>query len=247
MSNNTKKIALITGANRGIGFETARQLAGKDVKILLAARSQEKAEEAASLLKAEGLDVTPVQLDVINDADIAAVAGQIENDYGRLDILINNAGIVKGEGLFGNSTLDVAIDDLRDTFETNFIAPIKITRALLPLLKKSEAGRIVNLSSILGSVTEGADPASTIYEAKAFAYNASKTALNAFTVHLAHALRDTNIKVNSVHPGWVKTELGTDQAPMEIPDGAKTSVELALAGTDSPNARFVHLGQEIAW
>lgn len=245
--SNTKKIALITGANRGLGFETARQLGSKDVKVLVAARTKEKAEAAAQTLAAEGLDVEAVQLDVTNDADIATLASHIEQTYGRLDILVNNAGIMQEKGLFTNTTLDVSIDDLRTTFETNFIAPVKITRALLPLLKKSEAGRIVNLSSILGSIQENNDPNSMIYEAKAFAYNSSKTALNAFTVHLAHALKDTNIKVNSVHPGWVKTDMGSEQAPMEIPDGAKTSVELATIGADGPNARFLHLGQEIAW
>ena len=245
--NNEKKIALITGANRGLGFETARQLGGQDVKILLAARTKEKAEEAAKTLQAEGLDIEPVQLDVTKDTDINELAQHIENQYGRLDILINNAGIVKGENLFGNSTLEIPVEDIRDTFETNFIAPIKITRALLPLLKKSEAGRIVNLSSILGSNSEGSNPESVIYEAKGLAYNASKAALNTFTIHLAHAVQGTNIKVNSVHPGWVKTELGTDAAPMEIVDGAKTSVAMATLGADGPTASFVHLDQEIAW
>ncbi len=245
--SNEQKIALITGANRGLGFETSRQLAGQHVKILLAARTEEKAAEAAKTLQSEGLDVVPVKLDVTSDADIAALVKSIEENYGRLDILINNAGISKGEGLFSNSTLDVAVEDIRDTFETNFIAPIKITRALLPLLKKSKAGRVVNLSSILGSNTEGANPDSMIYGAKGLAYNASKAALNTFTIHLAHALQDTNIKVNSVHPGWVKTDMGTDAAPMEIPDGVKTSVAMATIGEDGPNASFMHLDQQIAW
>ena len=242
-----KKIALVTGANRGLGFETARQLGAQNIKVLLAARTKEKANEAAQKLQDEGLDVEAVQLEVTNDTDIQNLAKHIEDTYGRLDILINNAGIIKGEGLFTNTTLDVAVDDIRDTFETNFIAPVKITRALIPLLKKSDAGRIVNLSSILGSNTEGANPSSMIYEAKGLAYNASKAALNTLTIHLAHALKDTNIKVNSVHPGWVKTELGTDAAPMEIVDGAKTSVAMATIGADGPTSSFVHLGEAIAW
>ena len=122
-----------------------------------------------------------------------------------------------------------------------------MTREFLPLLKKSPAGRIVNLSSILGSLAMHADPKSPIASIKVFAYDASKTALNAFTVHLASELKGTNIKVNSAHPGWVKTEMGTEHAPMEIVDGAKTSVQLALIGPDGPNGRFIHLGSELPW
>ena len=132
-------------------------------------------------------------------------------------------------------------------FDTNFFAPIALTNVLLPLLRKSTAGRIVNLSSILGSLTLHADPASPIYQAKSFAYDASKTALNAFTVHLAYELRDTPIKVNSAHPGWVKTDMGGDSAPMEIEDGSKTSVALATLPADGPTGGFFHLGQPLPW
>ncbi len=124
---------------------------------------------------------------------------------------------------------------------------VELTQALLPLLKKSPAGRIVNLTSILGSLTLHADPASPIAGSKALAYNASKTALNAFTIHLAAALKDTPIKVNSAHPGWVKTDMGGTDAPMEIVDGAKTSVELALIGADGPNGTYSHLGNTLPW
>jgi len=117
----------------------------------------------------------------------------------------------------------------------------------MPLLRKSEGGRIVNLSSILGSLSLHADAKGPIAGVKLFAYDSSKTALNAFTIHLADELKDTKIKVNSVHPGWVKTEMGTDAAPMEVDEGAKTSVDLALIGPDGPNGKFIHLGQELAW
>jgi len=133
------------------------------------------------------------------------------------------------------------------TFETNFFAPVELTRVLLPLLKKSTAGRIVNMSSILGSQTLHADPKSPIYDFKSLSYDASKAALNSFTIHLAHELKDTNIKVNSAHPGWVKTDMGTDAAPMEIPEGAKTGVELALLGDNGPTGGFIHLGQTLPW
>ena len=238
-----KKIALITGANRGIGFETARQLGQKSVSIIVGARTLKAAEEASSKLKAEGIDAYPVQLDVTSSTDRKAATKWVLEKFGKLDILINNAGI----GVFDNKTIETSDETLRSTFDTNLFSVVALTREMLPLLKKSAAGRIVNLSSILGSLTLHADPNSPIAKSKSFAYDASKTALNAFTVHLAAELSGTNIKVNSAHPGWVKTAMGGEAAPMEIPDGAKTSVELALIGADGPNGRYIHLGKEIPW
>jgi len=141
----------------------------------------------------------------------------------------------------------VTEEELQRVFGTNVFAVVAVTRELLPLLKRSPAGRIVNLSSILGSLTLHADPTSPIADFKSFAYDGSKSALNAYTIHLAYELKGTPIKVNSAHPGWVKTEMGGDAAPMEIPDGAKTSVALALLGPDGPSGRFIHLGQELPW
>jgi NAD(P)-dependent dehydrogenase (short-subunit alcohol dehydrogenase family) len=241
-----KKVALISGANKGIGFETARQLGKQGVTVLLGARDLTRGEAAAEVLKKEGIDASAVKFDVVNAADIKASAEKVEKEYGKLDILINNAGVMV-EGMGGNSSLTVSEKDLRDTFETNFFAVIAVTNAFLPLLKKSDAGRIVNVSSILGSLTLHATPGSPIYEVKALAYDASKTALNAYTVHLAHALRDTKIKVNSAHPGWVKTDLGTDAAPMDVVDGAKTEVELATLGADGPTGGYFHMGEAISW
>ena len=136
---------------------------------------------------------------------------------------------------------------LRKTFETNFFAVVALTQTLLPLIRKSPAGRIVNLSSILGSLTLHSDPSSGIYDMKAFAYDASKTALNAFTVHLAQELRDTPIKVNSAHPGWVKTDMGGAAAPMEVSEGGKTSVQLATLPDDGPTGGYFHLGEPLPW
>jgi NAD(P)-dependent dehydrogenase (short-subunit alcohol dehydrogenase family) len=136
---------------------------------------------------------------------------------------------------------------LHKVFETNFFAQVALTDALLPLLKKSPAGRIVNLSSILGSLTLHTTPGSPIYDAKSFAYDASKSALNAFTVHLAYDLRNTRIKVNSAHPGWVKTDMGGPQAPMELSEGAKTSAALATLADDGPTGGFFHLGKPLPW
>lgn len=243
---DAKRVALITGANKGIGLETARQLGKQGVTILLGARDLAKGEQAAEVLRGIGVDARAVKLDVLNPADYAAVAKLIEKDFGRLDILINNAG-VNYEQLGANSTLITSEDTLRKTFETNFFSVVALTNALLPLLKKSDAGRIVNLSSILGSLTLHATPGSPIYEAKVFAYDTTKVALNSYTIHLAHALKDTKIKVNSAHPGWVKTDMGTDAAPMELVDGAKTSVELATLPADGPTGGFFHMGQPLPW
>lgn len=242
-----KKIALITGANRGIGFETARQLGQKGVAVVVGARSQKSADETAKKLTAENIEAYPVVLDVTKEADRAAAASFVEKKFGKLDILINNAGIGPEDGIFNSKTAQTTEKELLNVFGTNVFSAVAVTRAFLPLLEKSDAGRIVNLSSILGSLTLHADPNSPIASIKTFAYDASKAALNSFTIHLAAELKNTKIKVNSAHPGWVKTEMGTDQAPMEIVDGAKTSVDLALIGPDGPNGRFIHLGQELPW
>jgi NAD(P)-dependent dehydrogenase (short-subunit alcohol dehydrogenase family) len=243
---NAKKIALITGANKGLGFEMARQLGRVGVTVVVAARDSSRGQAAADKLKAEGLDAEFLKLDVRDKNDHTAAADFLANKYGRLDILINNAGIAaEGFGTGHPSTTTGKV--LHETFETNFFSQIFLTQALLPLIRKSDAGRIVNMSSILGSQTLHADPKSPIYNFKQLSYDASKAALNSFTIHLAFELKDTKIKVNSAHPGWVKTEMGTDAAPMEIPEGGKTGVELALLGEDGPTGGFFHLGQPLPW
>jgi NAD(P)-dependent dehydrogenase (short-subunit alcohol dehydrogenase family) len=247
------KIAFITGANRGIGLETARGLGEQGVTVLLGARDAAKGEQAAAELRAQGIaNVEAVQFDVNNPEDHQRLAALLEARFGRLDILVNNAGILSEDVDFTtpggfNNTSTVSQDSLRTTFDTNFFAVVALTQTLLPLLRKSPAGRIVNLSSILGSLALHIDPASPIYGSKAFAYNASKTALNAFTVHLAVELRDTPIKVNSAHPGWVKTDLGGATAPMEVSEGGKTSVQLALLPDDGPTGGFFHVGETLPW
>ncbi len=241
------KVALITGAYKGLGFETARQLGQQGYTVIVSARDLAKAEESAQKLRDEGIDAAPLKLEVTSEADQAAAAKFIEEKYGKLDVLVNNAGVLLDQNLRENHTSETTTDMLRKTFEANLFAPVALTIALLPLLRKCEAGRIVNLSSILGSLTLQSDPKSPIYEGKTFAYNASKAALNMFTIHLAHELKGTNIKVNSAHPGWVKTDMGTSAATMEIEDGAKTSVGLATIGADGPNGTYSHMGKPLPW
>jgi NAD(P)-dependent dehydrogenase (short-subunit alcohol dehydrogenase family) len=244
----SKKIALVTGANKGLGLETARQLAKEGILVIAGSRNKERGTAAVNSLREEGLDVEFLQLDIDNPQDISNAYEYINNRYGKLDILINNAGVQVESSEWGiNNTASIDEQALRSTFDTNFFNLVKLTNTLLPLLRKSAAGRIVNLSSILGSLTLHSQPGSPIYSSKLFAYDTSKAALNSFTIHLAHALADTKIKVNAAHPGWVKTDMGTDAAPMNIPDGVKTSVALALLDENGPSGKFIHLGEELPW
>jgi NAD(P)-dependent dehydrogenase (short-subunit alcohol dehydrogenase family) len=246
MSETTGKVALITGANKGIGLETAHQLGKLGVTILVGARDLAKGEAAADVLRGVGVDARAIKLDVVNEADRAAAAKFIEKEFGRLDILVNNAGVLLDpRGCNATSTTPIAM--LRETFETNFFAVVALTQTLLPLIRKSKAGRIVNLSSILASLTLHATKGSPIYDAKTFAYDASKAALNSYTIHLAHELRGTKIKVNSAHPGWVKTEMGGEGAQMELGNGAKTSVRLATLPESGPTGGYFHMGDALPW
>jgi len=246
MNTEQKKVALITGANRGLGFETAKQLGQKGITIVVAARQLSSAKVAADKLIAEGIDAYPVQLDVTNAAERTAVAAYLSKQFGKLDILINNAGVAPKTS-FEPRNLDTTAEEFEYIFNTNLFSIVYLTKELVPLLKKSDAGRIVNLSSILGSLGVHAQEDSPIAGFRVLSYNASKAALNMFTVQLAEELKGTNIKVNSAHPGWVKTEMGGEQAPMGIEDGAKTSVQLALVGEDGPSGKFIHLGDELPW
>jgi NAD(P)-dependent dehydrogenase (short-subunit alcohol dehydrogenase family) len=239
------RIAFITGANRGIGLETARGLGKLGITVLVGARSASQGQAAVSALSDDGITTAEaVEFDVAKSEHHKRIADLIAKRFGHLDILVNNAGVMLDPAEMGNpagfnTASTVPEKALRDTFEVNFFGPALLTRSLLPL--------IVNLSSILGSLTLHADPASQIYGVKAFAYDASKTALNAFTVHLAAELKDTRIKVNSAHPGWVKTEMGGDGAPMELKDGGKTSIQLATLPDNGPTGGFFHLGEKLPW
>ena len=242
--STSQKIALVTGATRGIGRETVRQLAASGIHTLLAGRDKDKAVEAALSLQAEGLPVEAIALDVTDDASITAAAEQIAARHGRLDILVNNAGIFIDD--FQRKPSEQSLETWRNTFDTNLFGVIAITQAFLPLLRKSEAGRIVNVSSLLGSIAEHTDPQSPIFEFKMPAYNVSKSALNAWTVHLAHELRGIGIKVNAIHPGSVKTDMNAN-GDIGIELGAKSSVAMSLIGAVGPTGGFTHLGQSLRW
>ncbi len=199
------KVAFITGANKGIGLETARGLGQLGIAVVIGSRDEANGRAAVEKLRSEGIEnVESVRFDVTRPEDHHSIARHLEGRYGKLDILVNNAGVLLDEVDFdkggSNTTSTVTAEILRKTFDTNFFAVVALTQTLLPLIRKSPAGRIVNLSSVLGSLTHHSDPKSPIYAMKGFAYDASKTALNAFTVHLAHELTNTPIKVNSAHP-----------------------------------------------
>jgi NAD(P)-dependent dehydrogenase (short-subunit alcohol dehydrogenase family) len=243
--NNMPTITLITGANKGIGFETARQLGKLGHTVLVGARDKERGQEAAAKLVAEKITAHWLPLEVTDEKSITAAVASVEKQFGRLDVLINNAGLLD----YATDSVTSATPQatLRKTFDINFFGLVAVTQAFLPLIRKSSAGRIVNLTSILGSHAEHADPASPIYPSKFLAYDASKAAVNMFTNHLAHELKGTPIKVNSAHPGWVKTDMGGPEAQMEIVDGAKTSVMLATLPDNGPTGGYYHMGVHMRW
>ena len=235
---HTQKVALITGANKGLGLEIARQLGTQGITVVLGARDSAKGEAAAQNLRDAGLDAHAVALDVTNADHIAALPEFFETKFGRLDILVNNAGVnYDPEG--------ASVETFRKTFETNVYAPLALIETLLPLLKASDAGRIVNHSSILGSLSSLAASSGSGWVVPA--YSSSKAALNGITVVYAQKLKDTPVKINSAHPGWVKTDMGSDAAPLEVADGAKTAVRLATLPADGPTGGFFHLKETLPW
>jgi NAD(P)-dependent dehydrogenase (short-subunit alcohol dehydrogenase family) len=239
----SKRIALVTGANKGIGFEICRQLAKLGFTVLLGSRESSHGIQAAKTLQEQGLDVRPVHVDMNDPITFGKLHDLIAADYGRLDVLINNAGFARD---WAYTAADVPMQMLRDTFEVNFLALVDLSQRLLPLIRKSSAGRIVNQSSALGSLTLHSTPGSGLEGLKPLAYNSSKTAVNAFTVHLADALKGTPIKVNSAHPGSVLTE-ANPSGTLSVEEGARTAVQLATIPPDGPSGGFFHLGHSLPW
>jgi NAD(P)-dependent dehydrogenase (short-subunit alcohol dehydrogenase family) len=227
-----KRIALVTGGNKGIGLELSRNLSSAGCTVLLGARNPDRGQRAVRALEETGLnDVHFIELDVTRQDTITAAFQIIEAQYGRLDILMNNAGInLRGDGL--PSVADPAV--VQGVFDTNFLGVLRVTHTMLPLLRKSAAGRIVNVSSGLGSLSLSSDPSSSSYDTKLIGYCASKAALNMLTVHLAYELRGTNIKVNSANPGFTKTDLNDNRGIQPVEVGAIAATRLALLDEDGP-------------
>lgn len=244
------KIAVVTGANRGLGLETARQLGRTGAKVIVAARDGVGGDQAAQLLRSERVDAEPVVLDVTSRASVQTAAREVEQRNGRVDILVNNAGILpEATHAGGNGPLD--LDLFKQTFDTNLFGAVSVVEEFLPLLRRSEAGRIVNVSTTVGSLGDQVNPESPYYGLVVPAYQGSKAALNALTIALAKALKDTPIKVNSVCPGWLQTDLGGPAnraaAPMTAAQGAQIVVEMACLPDDGPSGQFVDRDGPVPW
>ena len=224
-------IALVTGANKGIGLETARQFGARGFTVLAGARDEARGREAERVLRADGADATFVRLDVSSDASVRAAAAWIEREYGRQDILLNNAGIARG-----NPPSQTDLDLMREVYEVNVFGVIRVTNAMLPLLRRAPAARIVNVSSEVGSITSMTDPASPLAQMPAgLAYPSSKAALNMITAMYAKELQDTPIKVNAANPGYTKTDLNRNSGLRSVTEGAEASVYLATLPAGGPS------------
>jgi NAD(P)-dependent dehydrogenase (short-subunit alcohol dehydrogenase family) len=229
------KIALITGTNRGIGLEISKQLAAKGITVIMTARNMQAGRPVVNELRQQWKHVWFHQLDVNDVKSIQDIFEYINNRWGKLDILINNAGVFLDER---KSVLDLDIDSMRSTMETNLYGPLKLVQIMLPLLRKSESARIINLSSTMGQFTT--------MVGQSGAYRISKTALNALTVILSAELSSSGIIVNSVHPGWVKTDMGGPNAMKTVEEGADTAVWVATADK-VPNGKFLTDRKIIDW
>lgn len=236
------KTILVTGANKGIGLHIARGLAKQGHTVLVAARSEERGEQAAATLREEGLDARFLHLDVTDQALVSAAAKRVDEEFGRLDALVNNAGIALADGAWNTSELTP--ETTRKVFETNVIGVVSVTNAFLPLLRKSSAGRIVNVSSEVGSFTFITDPNQPFAGMQVGAYGASKSALNMLTVSYAVELKDSSIKINAMTPGYTKTDLNENQGWRAPEESAKVAIDLALLDEDGPSGGFFQEGLE---
>ncbi len=230
------RVALVTGANKGIGFEIVRQLAEKGITVLLGSRDRERGEAAAATLQAERLAVKAIAIDVLDSSSVAAAAAQVEREYGRLDILVNNAGISREFPRTAPSATPAS--RLVETYATNVCAVVEVTNAFLPLLRKSASGRIVNQSSSMGSLTLAADPDSPFAALNLLAYNSSKAALNEITLEYAKELRGSTVKINAADPGYVSTDLNNHQGYRTPAQGAAPAVALATLPDNGPTGTF---------
>jgi NAD(P)-dependent dehydrogenase (short-subunit alcohol dehydrogenase family) len=244
-------IAFITGANKGIGYATAARLGQAGVQIIVGARDPEKGDAAAAALRDQGADAVAVQIDVTDEGGVRAAAQAVRAEHGRLDILINNAGILPEAAAADRVSGPMDLDIFRETFTTNVFGAVATTEAFLPLLLEAPAGRIVNVSSAVASLTDQSDPDSAYYGLVVPAYQASKAALNSITIALSKSLADTNMKVNAVCPGWVQTDLGGPEskaaAPTTPDDAARIVSQMALVGDDGPTGGFFDAAGPVRW
>lgn len=233
------RIALVTGANRGIGLEIVRQLARLGIITVLSARDEAKARVAADKLLSEGIEVGVVPIDVDSDASVEAGLKQVDELFGRLDILVNNAGVMLDGPSTGATAANVTIDTIASTFNTNVLGPLRLTRGAIPMMQRNGYGRIVNMSSGLGALTDmgGGWPA----------YRLSKASINVLTRVFAAEIGPGNIKINSMHPGWVQTDMGGPNADRPVDAGAETAVWLATLPDDGPTGGFFKDKKPMAW
>lgn len=234
------RIALVTGANRGLGFETSRQLARRGIRVILTGRHPAKGQEAVERLRAEHLPVEFLPLDVTNPEDVSRLTATIADRHGHLEVLVNNAGVLlEAADPSATGVLTGALEMVQQAFDTNTLGPLRLCQALVPLMRVQGYGRVVNVSSGMGQLAEmnGGYPA----------YRLSKTALNALTRMLADELKGSNILVNSVCPGWVRTDMGGPHASRTIEEGVDTIVWLATLPNGSPSGLFFRDRQPMAW
>lgn len=230
------KSALVTGANKSIGFEVTRQLAQKGIYVYLGSRNLQNGREAVDTLKAEGLNnIEAIQLDITDDESVKNTRLEIGKKTKVLDILINNAGVYGG---YPQTALDATIDQFKATYNANVYGVIRVTQAFIDLLKKSAEPRIVNVSSSQGSITLHSDPTYKYYDYKGVVYLSSKSAMNMFTVILAYELKDTAFKINAVCPGYTKTDFNGHRGPGSLEDAGKRIVKYALLGKDGATGKF---------
>ena len=242
-------VALVTGANRGLGLATARRLGRHCGTVIVTARDASSGAEAAERLAREGVHATSLPMDVTDLASVRAAADRVAAEHGVLDVLVNNAGILP-EATHTGAAEVVDREMFERTFATNLLGPVTVLEAFLPLLRRSRAGRVVNVSSTMGSLTDQADPASPYHSTVVPAYQASKAALNSLTIALAKQLAGTPVKVTSVCPGWVQTDLAPgnrEHAPLTADEAAEVVHRAATLPQDAPSGRFVDRDGVVPW
>ena len=240
----TNKTALVTGANRGIGHEIARQLAETGHDVWLGSRDAKRGEEAAAGLRAKGYKAHVLPLDVTDDASVREAARLLAAQVDHLDVLVNNAGIAQG---FSFSPDVEPVANVKDVYEVNVFGPIRVTQAFIPLLKAAAGAQVIMLSSELGSITALLDPENEFYGAKSLGYNSSKTALNAATISFAKALEPFGIKVNAVDPGFTATDMNGHAGYRSVAQAAEIPLALATGGMDGISAGFLNHNGRLGW